>query len=210
LPVPSEFPDELVGIERAACHPLQNIRRCSSGSSMRPVQSLKARRTLFKFKRAVDRSLPGFDEKLRLSSWAVYLVSRPLRRTALPPGGPSATLRIRKPALSASEEAKRIDIHGLSRQPGLGANRYEPPTSSIADKTSTARRKQFPPTAFDNHRSSMLPFNIPEGIPKMKRLAPMKTGRRLCSFNLIRCSFKQESCAQPKLVASSPPLATPN
>jgi hypothetical protein len=34
-----------------------------------------------------------------LSSWAVYLGSRPLRRAALPPGGPSAALRTRKPAL---------------------------------------------------------------------------------------------------------------
>jgi hypothetical protein len=56
----------------------------------------------------------------------------------------------------------------------------------------------------------MLPFMIPEGTMKMKRLAPMKTGCRPCSFNLIRCSFKQEFRAQPKLVANSPPLATPN
>jgi hypothetical protein len=98
LPVPSEFPYELIGIERTACHSFQNIRRRLSSSSTLPVQSFKARRKLIRFEWTVDMSLGGFDEKLRVSSWAVYPVSRPLRRAALLPGGPSAALRARKPA----------------------------------------------------------------------------------------------------------------
>jgi hypothetical protein len=66
------------------------------------------------------------------------------------------------------------------------------------------------PPAIDNHRSLVLPFMIPEGIIKMKRFAPMKTGLWPCSFNTVGCGFKQEFCAQPKLVANSPPSATPN
>jgi hypothetical protein len=181
-----------IRFEHAACLVLQNSKEAPG------------------FKRAAYMSHCGFSEKLKESSWAVYLISKPLRRAVLLPGGPSAALITRRPFLQASEEAIRVGIQGISRQPGIGAGRHVPPISSIAVLTSTARRKQFAPTAFDNHRSSMLPFKIPEGILKMKRLAPMKTGRRLCSFNLIRCSFKQESCAQPKLVAGSPPWATPN
>jgi len=79
-------------------------------------------------------SFPGFNEKLKVSSRAVYLVSRPLRRAALPPGGPSATLSPRKPAPQASEEAKRVGNHGLSRQPGSSASHHELPISSIAGK----------------------------------------------------------------------------
>jgi hypothetical protein len=140
---------------------------------MRPVQFFQTRRKLIRFERAFDKSLPGFEEKLGKSSWAVYPGSRLLRRAALQPGGPSAALITRAPALQASEETQKVGIHGISRQPGLVPVVKNYRYHRLLKRRQPHEGNSFRPPAFDDHRSSVLPFTIPEGIMKTKRFAPM-------------------------------------
>lgn len=95
--------------------------------------------------------LPGFETAPKSRSSTRWTVCR----TEYPKAGSSSFRRRMKSRHSWSQPSV-----------SFGAGRYEPPISSIADKTSTARRKQFPSTTFDNHRSLVLSFVIPEGTMK--------------------------------------------